>query len=276
MNLEPTAAFVLHYSKGIYKNNLIKKYLEYIDFSSANSIIAMCEEKKISHLLHEAMCSRKFIITKLVFNALEENNYEQIVIFASGKSPISLELLLNNKNHITIFELDNASFSEKRNIFKKLLDKNKFNKLNFLETDITDLKLINKLENYNFDKKKRTILIFEGITHYIDKKLYFKLLQNFSNNSKNKFIIEYAPEIAKLSEDYKFAVKEVFNFIEKNYYSAKMTNYSKNEFIDFFKSISGEINKTYDLKMISSMRNGEKYKFENNFVGPLEVIDANA
>ena len=46
MNLEPTAAFVLHYGKGIYKNILIKKYLEYIDFSSANSIIAMCEEKK--------------------------------------------------------------------------------------------------------------------------------------------------------------------------------------------------------------------------------------
>ena len=68
----------------------------------------MCEEK-ISHLLHEAMCSRKFIITRLVLNALEENNYEQIVIFASGKSPISLELLLNNKNHIAIFELDNAS-----------------------------------------------------------------------------------------------------------------------------------------------------------------------
>ena len=68
-------------------------------------------------------------------------------------------------------------------------------------------------------KKKRTILIFEGITHYIDKKLYFKLLQNFSNNTKNKFIIEYAPEIAKLSEDYKYAVKEVFNFIEQNYYS---------------------------------------------------------
>lgn len=276
MNLEPTAAFVLHYSREIYKNKLIKKYLEYIDFSSANSIVAMCEEKKISHLLHEAMCSRKFIITRLVLNALEENNYEQIVIFASGKSPISLELLLNNKNHIAIFELDNASFSEKRNIFKKLLDKNNFNKLNFLETDITDLKLIHKLEDYNFDKKKRTILIFEGITHYIDKKLYFKLLQNFSNNSKNKFIIEYAPEIAKLSEDYKFAVKEVFNFIEKNYYSAKMTNYSKNEFIDFFKSISGEINKIYDLRMISSMRKSEKYKFENNFVGPLEVIDANA
>ena len=276
MNLEPTAAFVLHYSKGIYKNNLIKKYLEYIDFSSANSIIAMCEEKKISHLLHEAMCSRKFIITRLVLNALEENNYEQIVIFASGKSPISLELVLNNKNHIAIFELDNASFSEKRNIFKKLLDKNNFNKLNFLEIDITDLKLIHKLENYNFDKKKRTILIFEGITHYLDKKIYLKLLQNLSNNTKNKFIIEYAPEIAKLSEDYKFAVKEVFNFIEKNYYLAKMTNYSKNEFINFFKSISGEINKIYDLRMISSMRKSEKYKFENNFVGPLEVIDANA
>ncbi len=276
MNLEPTAAFVLHYSKDIYKNNLIKKYLEYIDFSSANAIIAMCEEKKISHLLHEAMCSRKFIITRLALNALKENNYEQIIIFASGKSPLTLELLLNNKNHITIFELDNASFSEKRNIFKKLLDKNNFNKLNFLETDITDLKLINKLESCNFDKKKRTILIFEGITHYIDKKLYFKLLQNFSNNTKNKFIIEYAPEIAKLSEDYKYAVKEVFNFIEQNYYSAKMTNYSKNEFIDFFKSINGEINKIYDLKMISSMRNSGKYKFEKSFVGPIEVIDANA
>ena len=276
MNLEPTAAFVLHYSKSIYKNNLIKKYLEYIDFSSANSIIAMCEEKKISHLLHEAMCSRKYIITRLALNALEENNYEQIVIFASGKSPISLELLLNNKKQLTIFELDNVSFSEKRNIFKKLLDKNNFSKLNFLETDITDSKLIHKLENYNFDKKKRTILIFEGITHYIDKKAYFKLLQKFSNNTKNKFIIEYAPEIAKLSEDYKFAVKEVFNFIEKNYYSAKMTNYSKNEFVNFFKSINGEVNQIYDLEMISSMRKSEKYKFENNFVGPLEVIDANA
>ena len=276
MNLEPTAAFVLHYSKSIYKNNLIKQYLEYIDFSSANSIIVMCEEKKISHLLHEAMCSRKFIITRLVLNALEENNYEQIVIFASGKSPISLELLLNNKKQLTIFELDNASFNEKRNIFKKLLDKNKFNKLNFLETDITDSKLIHKLENYNFDKKKRTILIFEGITHYIDKKAYFKLLQKFSNNTKNKFIIEYAPEISRLSDDYQFAVKEVFNFIEKNYYSAKMTNYSKNEFVNFFKSINGEVNQIYDLEMISSMRKSEKYKFENNFVGPVEVIDANA
>ncbi|MDA9558613.1 class I SAM-dependent methyltransferase [Alphaproteobacteria bacterium] len=276
MNLEPTAAFVLHYSKSIYKNNLIKQYLEYIDFSSANSIIAMCEEKKISHLLHEAMCSRKYIITRLALNALEENNYEQIVIFASGKSPISLELLLNNKKQLTIFELDNASFNEKRNIFKKLLDKNKFNKLNFLETDITDSKLIHKLENYNFDKKKRTILIFEGITHYIDKKAYFKLLQKFSNNTKNKFIIEYAPEISRLSDDYQFAVKEVFNFIEKNYYSAKMTNYSKNEFVNFFKSINGEVNQIYDLEMISSMRKSEKYKFENNFVGPVEVIDANA
>ena len=276
MNLEPTAAFVLHYSKSIYKNNLINQYLEYIDFSSANSIIAMCEEKKISHLLHEAMCSRKYIITRLALNALEENNYEQIVIFASGKSPISLELLLNNKKQLTIFELDNASFNEKRNIFKKLLDKNKFNKLNFLETDITDSKLIHKLENYNFDKKKRTILIFEGITHYIDKKAYFKLLQKFSNNTKNKFIIEYAPEISRLSDDYQFAVKEVFNFIEKNYYSAKMTNYSKNEFVNFFKSINGEVNQIYDLEMISSMRKSEKYKFENNFVGPLEVIDANA
>ena len=150
----------------------------------------MCEEKKISRLLNEAMCSRKFIITRLALNALEENNYEQIVIFASGKSPISFELLLNNKNHIAIFELDNASFSEKRNIFKKLLDNNNFSKLNFLETDITDLKLIHKLVKNNFDKKKRTILVFEGITHYIDKNLYFKLLQNFSNNTKNKFIIE--------------------------------------------------------------------------------------
>ena len=55
-----------------------------------------------------------------------------------------------------------------------------------------------------------------------------------------------------------------------------MTNYSKNEFVNFFKSINGEVNQIYDLEMISSMRKSEKYKFENNFVGPLEVIDANA
>ena len=79
------------------------------------------------------MCSRKYIITRLALNALEENKYEQIVIFASGKISISLELLLKNNNNLTIFELDNASFNEKKNIFKKLLDKKNFNKLNFLK-----------------------------------------------------------------------------------------------------------------------------------------------
>ena len=51
----------------------------------------------------------------------------------------------------------------RREIYLKKLDKNKFNKLNFLETDITDSKLIHKLEDYNFDKKKEQFLYLKAL-----------------------------------------------------------------------------------------------------------------
>lgn len=276
INLEPTAAFVLHYSKEVYINKTVKEYLKNIDLTSADNILKMCKNKNIEHLLFSAMSNRKYMITKLVLDALRTKKYKQIVIFASGKSPLSMEIVLNVKDDIIIYEIDNSSLKEKQSVYKNLLKNSEYNKINFLEADITSSNLKTNLKKINYDSNLNTVLVFEGITHYIKKNNYKSILVDFSNNKKNKYIIEYSPDINLVTADYKYAVKEVFSFIENNYFTTYMTNYSKYEFEELFKSMNGEINNFYDLQMISKLRNKEILFQEKNFIGPIEIIEAEA
>ena len=168
VTLDTTASLVMQWAMPIFNDSeIIKNFLTHFDLSNGDELRKLCEEH--TNLGSEVLQSRKFWVYQTITKILEQSVCPyQVVLLAAGKSPISLQLLLNHSDKIAnIFEVDLEDLSEKIKIYEKVSSID-LSKLKAFTYNITDANLHSELKKYGYQDNIPTVIILEG--NYV---LYF-------------------------------------------------------------------------------------------------------
>ena len=278
LNLEPTAAYVIGMAENYYKTNEITaRYIESLDLSSGANLTKLYKEAGIYELASELVCNRKFIIKSIIDGLLNSCETQfQIVILASGMAPLSLEVLADNVEKIRcIYEADVSSFNKKESIYKTL-HKDAPSKIKFIQEDITSNRLLKKLETAGYNSGCRTILILEGITHYITQDRLIEILSQFKSVDKANFtVIEYGLSYETLNSKTLSFAKQAYKIVEEVCKIPTTYRFTVAELENKFKEAGGKLTEHYPASKSEKIRLGKNiYFFEDNY-GWLECVVGN-
>lgn len=274
VKLEPTAAFVMALAIQLFsETELTRKFLEKLDLSSAADLIEDSKKHGILELTQQLMCDRKFMICRCLMDQIAVSHESvQVVILAAGKSPLGLEVLNQNPQKITrIFEIDVSSFDQKEEVYFSLLPKSK-EKISFIQKDIFADDLIKVMEKSGFQKNKKSILVMEGITHYMPVEKCEKLLSIFASRaSQNVVIFEYAPPFETLADWVRPKAIQAYKIVEERYYIEGMTKYTPEWLDNTLKTFGGKLEKVFPMNEMEKLRTGRNQFFKEKNSGWVEV-----
>ncbi len=272
MDLSPTAALVLDFSKGLYQENeLLKRYVETLDLSSAEELVKDYKAEGLYDLACEQLVNRKYMVRESALKLISEIQAKQVVIIAAGLSPLGLEIAIQTESLQTnIYEVD-LEFNAKAETLMKLFPQ-ATKRIHFLIKDITAPDLVNSFPNY--DSQQPTLIIIEGITHYLTPTVFDQLLQTFRNKGKNRLVVEYAPPFDQLNVKMKSKAELAYHIIEKRYHAIGMTKYTPGQLKKIIESEHGEWIQHFTMSEVEELRTGKNHFFNPGESGWVEVATA--
>lgn len=275
MKLEPTAAFVMKLASDLFKKDtLTKEFLNQLDLSSASELIQDHQREGIFQLTQESMCNRKFTVRQCLMNLVDQMEAPvQIVILAAGKSPLALELLHRRRDKIKkVFEVDITPFEEKKSVYGRLAPSLR-DHVAFIEQDICSAKLRTDMKKQGFDPDAPSVIVMEGITHYIPKKKFEQCLSRFvSKGRKNRVIIEYGPPLETLASWVQPKAEKVYELIEKRYFSQGVIKHTPREIGEILEDQGGRLIKHYAMNEMEYLRKGKNEFFHEPNSGWVELV----
>lgn len=210
---------------------------------------------------YEFIIARTFILDKIFQNALD-NNFDQIIILGAGFDTRSYRFI-NRIINTNIFELD---LGPTQNIKRKCLEKSKvtipknlkYISINFNKEDLNTVLLKN-----GFQKSKKNLFVWEGVTEYLDPSSVDSTLKFIKDNSAAGSIVaftyiyqeilnkdlsflgskEIIKTVSKEREPYQFGIKrDSINAFLKERDFEITKNYNSHDMEDLcFKNEKGEI-----------------------------------
>jgi O-methyltransferase involved in polyketide biosynthesis len=273
MKLEPTAAFVMKLAEPLFLSDaLTRRYYRQLDISSAQELTEDYRQAGIYELAQELMCNRKFAVRHCLLRALDEETMAQVVILAAGKSPLGLEAATRKPEKIRhIFEVDVSSLAQKAELYHALAPATR-GKVSFIEQDITGERLPDILREHGFDTGISTILVLEGITHYLPQAACFEILTRFaSHHRRHRLIIEYGQPFDRLDDEVRPKAETAYGAIERRYHVQGMVKYTSQEIDRMLKQLGGELLEVLPLEAMEKLRTGVNRHFTRPGSGWLEV-----
>lgn len=160
------------------------------------------------YIVHMGM--RKLMIEQEICRAID-NGVKQVIICGAGYDITSL-YLHKKYNDVTFFELDLGETQiYKLKALNDLQEKLDFNKLKFIQCDLSENTWHSTLANNGFDSTKPAIVICEGFTPYLEKKsitVFLKILQkHILNHPDSKLVISFINKDDDTSKVAKFILK---------------------------------------------------------------------
>ena len=278
VSLEPTAALVIDLAQKFYNEDPVtRNFIEYLDISSGKTMIDAYKNAGIYEITQELISNRKFIIREAVLEAIKENiSPTQVVILAAGKAPLALELLVREKHKIAgIYEVDISLLEDKKSIYQKIIPQLS-DKITFVQADLNSENLMADLEHQGFNTNLYTVIVLEGITHYMSPKQLEVTLGRFasSNGTMHRVIIDFGPPYHDLTERIQPLAREAYRIIEDECYLQPMTKYDIAELTKIFQNAGGNVLKHYTICDIEKMRTGKNICFPEQNSGWLEYVVA--
>ncbi len=220
LRLHPTAALVILWSLPLYARGPppAREFVEMLDLSSGKDLFRRCDA--ICDWYGEVILNRKHFIKCLIEKLLDESGEVegeemQIVILAAGKSPLSLELLIENPARIAkIFEMDLAGIEEKMKLYSRLAP-DIARKLRCLTEDVTTDDLLFRLACEGFNPEAPSIILMEGISYYLSKEDLEKIVSMFRSGGRNRFIVEYLVPCSEVKSARRTIPTSIFSLIRK-------------------------------------------------------------
>ena len=168
LKLHPTASLVTLWSLPLYAGAgaQVLEFLKMLDLSSGEGLLRRCND--ICDWYGEVILNRKHFIKRTAKGLIAgREGPVQIVILASGKSPLALELLVEEGSRISgVFEVDLAGMEEKARLYSRLLPPGA-GMLRCLEADVAGSDLAERLAEGGFNPDAPAIFVMEGISYYL-------------------------------------------------------------------------------------------------------------
>src|SRR6056297_2935657 len=143
---------------------LWKFFLKLMKFDPLREMIFSKRDKKMPGVIGNLLYRTKYIDDILKEN-LEE--MEQLLILGAGFDTRALRI--EGVEKLEVFEVDHPeTLSKKKKGLKKLYQEIP-EYLNLVEIDFEKRELNEVLQENNFDKNKKTLVIWEGVTQYLEK-----------------------------------------------------------------------------------------------------------
>jgi hypothetical protein len=280
VSLEPTSALVVDLAGKFYDEDpLTREYMRHLDLSSGQRMIDHYKESGIYDLTRELVHNRKFFIRETILKEVRAQHSSpgaQVVILAAGKPPLSIELLSREREKIgKIYEIGLGSFNEKISLYQKIAP-HCLEKVAFLNTDVRSSQLPEELEKAGFNASLFTVVVIEGITHYMSKNDLGTIFEMFASldHRTHCAIIEFGQPYEDMTARIQPIAREAFRIIEDDCYMQPMTKHRPGELAKALEAAGGKMEGHYTTNDIERMRTGKNAFFPEKNSGWLEYMVA--
>lgn len=273
LKLHSTAALVMLWSLPQWDRGPAQRFVERLDLSAGEDLLRRCDA--ICPWYGEVILNRKHFVKHLIESLLAEPaGSSQLVILAAGKSPLALELLLEDTSRISrIFEVDLAGLEEKEILYSSLAQTPELKgKLTCSTADITSEDLLDRLVERGFDPDVPTIVLMEGISYYISKDDLERIFTRFRSGGKNAFIVEYLVPCSEVNVARRGIPKGVFSLIRDEAGTDEIRCYSKEELSSLFWRAGGREISCHDMREMELLRLGFNRRFRMRGDGWIECF----
>ena len=244
--LSPTSALVLLWAeKNSYHGQIARKFFDTLDLSSGQPLLH--EMNKVWSHYEQIIKNRKFGVWNYASSFIEENRPSQVVCLGGGLDPISIQIS-ETFAKTNVFDVDLHNMDLKSKIASSV---DAPSNLQFVTADIADGEpLCRSLTNAGWKKEKKSLIIAEGISYYIQKSNLLKTL-DLTLNQGSAFLIEYLMPIEEVDSNQRHIPSHVFKKIRKKYQLPQIVTYSHSD-IESLKSqlnaISSSSTNMHDLE----------------------------
>lgn len=264
LNLELWNDLAVYWGRKAFTNEMIQEYLEHCDFSKGNSLREQCAS--LCNWYEEVFVNSNFYISSFV-NSYIKNSEKNVlvIILAAGKSPLALDVILNNYDKIDrAIEIDLFGMDDKQEVYYKLFPDHS-SKLKCITADIRSeilLSLLQKLINEYYHNYS-CLVILENASFYLPSEELQKLISVFkSKDKKNVFVFEYLTSSEKMPESKKSISEKILHEINNTIGIPEHTIYNVETLQKLFSSSEGSMIDKKNLHEIEKMRSGKNRYFQ--------------
>ncbi|GEP95653.1 class I SAM-dependent methyltransferase [Chitinophaga cymbidii] len=267
LKVAPTAALVLSFARSLYQGGPTRTYYEKLDLRESDALA-----RSMDPATGGVVLVRKRFIRYQLEQFLNEDEPVQICIPGAGLDPLSLHLSEYHGSAIhSIYELDAAHLQAKAHHYQGLLPDEP--PVHFIQADITDtLHLEHRLRDAGYSSGRPTIIVFEGIVHYLSEENFIDLMQTFSTpNKTNIVLMDYLlPEYA-----IPHSALPLFHSTKQQVESMTgkaIQTYSREQMFSAIASLHGDVVGVDSMKSAEFKLNGRNELFYEEGEGLIEMM----
>ncbi|SIR48292.1 class I SAM-dependent methyltransferase [Halanaerobium kushneri] len=190
---------------------LWKLFLKLIKFSPLREMIFAKRDKELPGVIGNLLYRTRYIDDTLRENLKE---MEQLLILGAGFDTRSIRI--EGLENLEVFEVDHPeTLSKKKKGLKKLYqDLPEY--LNLVEIDFEKRDLNEVLQENNFDKNKKTFLIWEGVTQYLEREAVDKVIDYFAElKSGSRVVFSYVKKEVVVGSERSEVDEKIISFVEE-------------------------------------------------------------
>jgi O-methyltransferase involved in polyketide biosynthesis len=269
LTVASTSALVLSIAKSLYADGWSREFISRIDFSAVEKLAEdLCN---ITPLFHDVLIMRKRMVRHLVTQLMLQLPRQQVCILGAGLDPLGLKIAEDFINLKAIYEVDNAYVQEKQELYASISFDD--DRLHNLQADMTNIPLLMQtLIDAGYNPDEPTLIIFEGIMHYISEEQFLRIMRAFCSRTRNNAVVM----------DYMLQNEDLpFNFVPKandmleilgNAIGMPLRQFSRKKILNLLSLLEAEIFDVYDMQAAEYILNGRNKMYHLRGEGMLEMV----
>jgi hypothetical protein len=276
LELEPTAALVMDWAKDLYQTGSAAAFYAHLDLSAGQRMRKECDG--VCPWYPEVMMNRKWFIRYLASGMISGMGEPcQVILLASGKSPLALELLEIHPDTVAaVIESDIAGMDEKERLYHTVAP-TAAKKIRCVTADLYD-------HAGTADSIRDTgcwfpdcpsVIIFEGISYYIPPAAASGVLRRFASESRKNFLIlDYLSPCRLVREDRRYISRGIWNIIHRDCHIRSTVTYSLEELEAMLSAAGAGQVRSHTMHEMEYLRTGRNRYFPTPGHGWIQVAAA--
>jgi O-methyltransferase involved in polyketide biosynthesis len=265
-----TSALILSIAKSLFDHGWSREYISRIDFSAVEKQAA--ELYPVMPQLRDMVMIRKRMVRYLIHQVMEQHPRRQVCILAAGLDPLGLQMAENYPADIhAIYEIDKVHIHEKQELYTSV----SFNdeRLHHLHLDITNPPvMMETLINAGYNPWEPTLIVFEGIMHYISEEQFLRIMRAFCSRTRNNAVImDYTLPAEDICPAALQEAEELLEILE-NIIGTRLKQYSRKKIMNLLSLLEAEIFDVYDMQAAEYVLNGHNKIYYTKGEGMMEMV----
>jgi O-methyltransferase involved in polyketide biosynthesis len=276
LELEPTAALVMDWARDLYHTGSAATFVSRLDLSAGRQMRQECDA--ICPWYPEVIMNRKWFIRYLASAMISAQDSPcQILILASGKSPLALELLETCPDRIAaVIETDIAGMDEKQDIYQAVSPE-AAEKIWCVHADLYDpVGTSATIAGTGwFDPDRPTVIVFEGISYYLPLAVSSAVLSQFTSKRRhNTVILDSLLPCRLVREDRRYISQGIWGIIHRGCDFHMTITYSPEEMEAMLSSAGGSQVRHHAMDEMERLRTTKNQHFRSSIEGWIRISTA--